>query len=228
MMAHARMLTVGLLSVLAIASAGGIRAADWPQWLGAGRNGATTETVAAWTEPPKTLWTAELGPGFSAPVVAGGKVFIHARVAEAEREEMIAFESKSGKVLWRTAYDREPYSSVLNTGPQATPAVAAGRVYGFGITGMLTCFDADSGAIAWQVDTAKTLDAPPTEVRHLLFARCDRQPRHRGARSKGRLGRRVRHQDGRGCLGIARRTGQHVVARRVRDSGENRSPMWCS
>jgi len=128
-------------------------AADWPQWLGAKRDGGTSESVEPWTQAPKTIWTAKVGIGFSTPVVAAGRVFVHARVNGQEREEMIAFDAKTGKELWKTGYDRTQYISVLNTGPQATPAVAGGRVYAFGITGVLSCFEAESGKLVWQVDT---------------------------------------------------------------------------
>jgi outer membrane protein assembly factor BamB len=134
-------------------------AADWPQWLGPKRDGGTPETIEPWKESPKVLWQAKVGVGFSTPVVAGGRVYVHARVNGKEREELIAFEAKTGKLLWREAYERTKYSSVLNTGPQATPTVAGNRVYTFGITGVLTCFDAEKGKQLWQVDTFKKLNA---------------------------------------------------------------------
>ena len=40
-------------------------------------------------------------------------------------------------------------------GPRGTPAVVGGKVYTFGITGVLACFEADSGKNVWQVDTIK-------------------------------------------------------------------------
>src|SRR5262245_24958104 len=120
-------------------------AADWPQWLGPRRDGGTVESVEPWTAPPPQLWRAKVGAGFSSPVVADGRVFVHAKVRRKEAEELVAFDAATGKEVWRTAYDRAPYSSVLNTGPQATPTVAGGRVYTFGITGVLTCFEADNG-----------------------------------------------------------------------------------
>lgn len=134
-------------------------AADWPQWLGPMRDGGTAEAVEPWKGGPKERWRAKVGPGFSSPVVAGGRVFVHAQVRRKDREEMIAFDAKTGDVLWREGYDRGPYSSVLNTGPQATPAVAGDRVYAFGITGVLTCFEAATGKRVWQADAFKQLKA---------------------------------------------------------------------
>jgi outer membrane protein assembly factor BamB len=146
-----------LLSLLAGSLA---LAGDWPQWLGPRRDGASTEKIAPWKEAPKVLWRQPTGPGFSVPVIAGGKVFIHARVPDKEAEEVIALEAKSGKEAWRMSYARAPYSSIINTGPQGTPCVVKGRVYTFGITGVLTCFEADTGKQVWQSDVFKNLKVP--------------------------------------------------------------------
>ena len=134
-------------------------AADWPQWLGPKRDGGTTESVEPWNDSPKVLWKAKVGVGFSTPVVADGKVFVHARISGKDSEELIALDAKTGKPVLRTPSERGPYNSVLPTGPQATPAVAGGRVYTFGITGYLTCFEADTGKQVWQVEAFKKLKA---------------------------------------------------------------------
>ncbi len=56
-------------------------------------------------------------------------MFIHARVAGKEEEELLALDSKTGKELWRKSYARASFRSIINTGPQATPTVAQGKVY---------------------------------------------------------------------------------------------------
>eukprot|EP01137_Pigoraptor_chileana_P017845 Opistho-2@76456 len=89
-------LRVATALVLASATAA---AADWPQWLGPRRDGGSTEAVAPWKAAPKVVWKEKVGIGFSSPVVAGGKVFVHSRVPRKEREEMVAFDAKSGKEL---------------------------------------------------------------------------------------------------------------------------------
>jgi outer membrane protein assembly factor BamB len=132
-------------------------AGDWPQWLGPRRDGASAEKVAAWKEEPKAAWRADVGLGFSVPVVAAGKCFVHARVSDKDAEEVIALDAKTGKELWRKSYDRAPFASVINTGPQATPAVVRGRVYTYGITGVLSCYAAEDGKQVWQTDVFKAL-----------------------------------------------------------------------
>jgi outer membrane protein assembly factor BamB len=145
---------LGLL--LAVSSVWG---GDWPQWLGLQRDGATAEKVAPWKDAPKVLWRLPTGPGFSVPVIAGGRVFVHSRVPDKEEEEVLALDAKTGKQIWRASYPRAPYSSIINTGPQATPCVVKGRIYTYGITGVLSCFETESGKQVWQVDAYKQLKA---------------------------------------------------------------------
>ncbi len=134
-------------------------AADWPQWLGPRRDGSSPEKVAPWKKDPKVLWRQPVGEGNSSPVVAGGRVFIHAKVRDKNVEEVTAYDARSGKELWRTPYPRAAFKSLYGNGTRATPAVADGKVYTFGITGLLTCFAADTGKQLWQVDTLKEFHA---------------------------------------------------------------------
>ncbi|WP_020476040.1 PQQ-binding-like beta-propeller repeat protein [Zavarzinella formosa] len=143
-----------LLMVAPVALAG-----DWPQWLGPKRDGGTDEKVKAWEEAPKVLWKLPVGAGHSVPVVADGRVFVHAQLPGKEAEEVIAVDATTGKEIWRQNYTRAPYKSVLNTGPQSTPVVSGGKLFTFGITGVLTCFDASGGKQLWQTDVYKTFKA---------------------------------------------------------------------
>jgi outer membrane protein assembly factor BamB len=138
-------------------------AADWPQWLGPRRDGNTTEKVAPWKEkePPKVLWRQAVRQGFSSPVVAGGRVFLHARGKDMdkEEEEVVAFDAATGKPLWQDAYTRPAFMSVLGTGPRATPTVAGKRLFTMGINGLLSCYDVENGKRLWQADLYKQFKA---------------------------------------------------------------------
>jgi len=134
-------------------------AADWPQWLGPRRDGASPEKVGAWKEAPKVLWRQPVGEGHSSPVVADNRVFVHAKVKDKDEEEVVAFDARSGEQQWRTSYARDKVTTLFGNGPRATPSVVGGKVYTFGLSGVLTCLDATSGKQVWQVDTLKKFDA---------------------------------------------------------------------
>ncbi|MGE3314810.1 MAG: PQQ-binding-like beta-propeller repeat protein [Planctomycetaceae bacterium] len=134
-------------------------AGDWPQWLGPSRNGTSSEVVAPWSEAPKVLWKHPVGSGFSTPVIADGKFFVHAQEGTKDAEEVIAIDIASGKVAWRKSYERTTYRSALGAGPRATPMVHEGRLYSYGITGTLSCFDADKGSLVWQAQPFSDLKA---------------------------------------------------------------------
>lgn len=132
-------------------------AEDWPQWLGPRRDNSSTETVKPWQGKLKVLWRKPVGEGHSSPVVAAGRVFIHAKIADKNEEEIVAFDATSGEESWRTRYERAAFRSLYGNGPRATPAVVAGRLYAFGITGVLTCLDTKTGEKVWQVDALQEL-----------------------------------------------------------------------
>jgi outer membrane protein assembly factor BamB len=185
--------------VLLLLAAPLVLAGDWPQWLGARRDGTTTEKIPVWKETPKQVWSEPAGEGYSVPVVADGRVFVHARVAGKQAEELFALDAKTGKELWRKSYARAPFNSFLNTGPQATPCVVEGKVYTYGITGVLTCFDAKTGDQVWQQDVFKKLDVKLPR----FGVTCSPLVQRR---------RRLRHREGRDRLEGTRRPGQHGVA----------------
>jgi outer membrane protein assembly factor BamB len=134
-------------------------AEDWPQWLGPRRDNSSTEKVAPWKGKLQVLWRKPVGEGHSSPVVAEGRVFIHAKVAQRNEEEIVAFDAGSGDELWRTSYERSAFTSLFGNGPRATPIVVKDRLYAFGITGVLTCLDAKTGNKVWQVDTLSKFKA---------------------------------------------------------------------
>jgi outer membrane protein assembly factor BamB len=134
-------------------------AADWPQWLGPRRDGTSEEAVAPWKEAPRVLWQKPLGEGHSSPVVADGRVFVHARVGSQRKEEVICFDAASGEEKWRIGYERAGFQSIFGNGPRATPTVIDGKVYAFGVTGVLACLEASSGKLVWKVDTLKQFKA---------------------------------------------------------------------
>lgn len=130
---------------------------DWPQLLGPGRNGIYTDSDVPW--PSQFAWQKEVGSGFAAPVIAGGKVILFHR--KGKREIVEAFEAASGKTVWAfdyaTAY-RDDFG--FDDGPRSAPTVAGGRVFTFGAEGVLHALDLETGAMLWRVDVHRQYDVP--------------------------------------------------------------------
>ncbi len=147
--------TVALCLCATVAAAG-----DWPQWLGPTRDGVSPEKVTPWNGTPKVLWRQPVGEGHSSPVVAAGQVFLHTKVKDKDEEAVTAWDAQTGQVQWQKEYPRAAFQSIFGNGPRATPTVSDGRVYTFGVTGVLTCFDTAAGKQLWQVDTLKQFQAP--------------------------------------------------------------------
>ncbi|MGI9107660.1 MAG: PQQ-binding-like beta-propeller repeat protein [Pyrinomonadaceae bacterium] len=134
-------------------------ARDWSQWRGANRDGRTDSFVApkTWPKTLKEEWKVTVGVGHSSPVEALGKLYVFAR--QAEEEVLLCLDAATGKQLWRAsypvAYDIHPAAMGHGKGPKSTPAVSAGRVYTFGISGILSCFDARDGQLKWRADFSR-------------------------------------------------------------------------
>src|SRR5271170_7531870 len=68
-----------LLAALVAGCASGLRADDWPQWLGPERDSVWRETGIVSNFPaggPPVVWRAEIGSGYSGPAVAQGRVYV--------------------------------------------------------------------------------------------------------------------------------------------------------
>ena len=134
-------------------------AEDWPQWLGPRRDSGTDVKVVPWKGDLKIVWKKPVGEGHSSPVVAGDTVYLHSRVKDTNKEVVDAFAAKDGTPVWSKTYERAKFKSLFGNGPRGTPAVSDGKVYTFGITGLLTCFDAKAGTQLWQADALKDAQA---------------------------------------------------------------------
>jgi outer membrane protein assembly factor BamB len=167
-----------LFGALTIGSASPAIAADWPQWMGADRNGVWRETGLLDKFPaggPKVVWRTPLGPGNSGPAVTGGHVYVMDRQAakgpdgkplppkdgkSAGNERVLCLNEADGKTVWEHTYDC-PYAMAYRTGPRVTPLVHDGRVYTLGAMGDLRCLDAATGSFRWQKNLAEAYKVKP-------------------------------------------------------------------
>ena len=100
-----------------------VLADDWPQWLGPNRDAVWREDRILEEFPaggPPIVWRRPIGPGYSGPSVAGGRVYVtDRRLASGESNPSSSFERGSaggservlclnendGQQLWEHTYD---------------------------------------------------------------------------------------------------------------------------
>jgi outer membrane protein assembly factor BamB len=157
------------LAAMALGCATGLRADDWPQWLGPERDSVWRETgiVAAFPAGgPPVVWRTPIGSGYSGPAVANGHVYVldhqfgkpsdkptdpFARGSIPGSEGILCLNAADGKVVWRHEYEC-PYTVSYASGPRTTPLVSGGKVYSLGAEGNLCCLDAATGNVLWSRD----------------------------------------------------------------------------
>jgi len=139
-------------------------AADWPQFLGPGRNAHSRETGLVRTFPkkgPPVVWEKEVGEGFSGPVVAGGRLILFHRI---DNEDVVeCLDAATGKRSWKFAYETA-YRDRLDKGdgPRSTPLIAGKHVYTLAADGRLHCLELETGREVWMRALNKDYRVPPS------------------------------------------------------------------
>ena len=151
-----------LASILLLLAACPLAAAEpaWPQFRGPGGAGvADAAKVPVEVGPTKNvLWKVAAPPGFSSPVVAGGKLFLTG--FEGGKLFTLAYDAGTGKELWRReapAKAIEAYHKTEGSPAASTVATDGTRVVGyFGSCGLFA-YD-PAGELLWKYElpTVKT------------------------------------------------------------------------
>ena len=136
--------------------------AQWPQWRGPTRNGvaAAPHVPSAWPDAPTLRWTQKVGEGYSTPVAANGRLFVHSR--QDPDEVVTALDLATGAPVWTarypSAFSKNKYANDMSKGPFSTPLVANGLVYTLGTSAVLSAFDEKTGALKWRKDWSTEID----------------------------------------------------------------------
>ena len=154
----------GILCLMVVTA---VRADDWPQWMGPGRDNVWREEGVLDRFPaagPKVLWRVPIAGGYAGPAVAGGRVFVADYVTEADTrqanferktstgsERVFCLDEATGKILWKHEYP-VTYTISYPAGPRCTPTVDGDRVYTLGAEGALLCLAVADGRVIWSRD----------------------------------------------------------------------------
>jgi outer membrane protein assembly factor BamB len=125
-----------------------VSAADWPQWRGPDRDGhaASQPAISSLPKELKPIWKNAIGPGFSAPIVSGGKLLY---LDEQEGQEVAhCLLATSGQEIWKTSYANTE-GDEWGSGPRTTPFIDGDRVYFQSMNGEFRCLNLADGKVLW-------------------------------------------------------------------------------
>lgn len=137
----------------------GLRGEDWPQFRGAERDAVWRESGIMEKFPETGVhvrWRATVGPGWSSPVVATGRVYVMDSLLNKPKaqERLQCLDEKTGSVLWSqtvdVTYPDWAFTKGQEGSPTSTPTVHDGKIYTLGQEGDLICRDAKTGSEVWR------------------------------------------------------------------------------
>lgn len=142
------------------AAAGAPPAGEFTGFYGPNRNATLPEAriETNWTaHPPEILWRQPVGAAWSGFAVKDGLAITQEQ--RDQQEHVVCYELLTGRMVWSQSNEGRYSTTIAGEGPRATPTIQSNRVYTFGATGILSCFDLRNGQRLWTKDTLKENEA---------------------------------------------------------------------
>lgn len=141
--------------------------ADWISWLGANGDNRSRVTgiIKDWSGGMNKLWEVNYlchGDGsatWSAPVIQGNRLVVCGR--DTANDLIFCLDPKSGDLFWQGSYPAEAINS-HGAGTRATPFIEDDRVYTFGRSGDLVCWNLLDGKQIWKANVNAQGGEEPT------------------------------------------------------------------
>jgi outer membrane protein assembly factor BamB len=141
--------------------------ADWHCWRGPSLDGKSSVTGIKkdWSGGLQKLWEVNyLCQGkdsvtWSAPVVQGNRLVVPGR--DENSDLIFCLNSENGELIWSASYEAKARSS-HGPGARATPFIDSDRVYTFGRSGHLACWQLLDGKLLWKCNVEDEGGKEPT------------------------------------------------------------------
>ena len=129
--------------------------ADWPNWRGTNFEGksASKGIKADWSKGLVKLWNINYlcqdksTASWSSPVVQGNRLIVPGR--DKKHDLVFCINSDNGELIWSGSYEAMAETS-HGPGSRATPFINDDRVYTFGRSGDLVCWQLEDGKLLWR------------------------------------------------------------------------------
>lgn len=144
------------LLALATVTAGESTSGSWTQWGGPHQEfrAVSSGLASEWpADGPRQLWSRELGEGYSAILVEGGRLYTMYR--DGDEETVVCLNRKNGETLWEHRYGhapREGHVVQFGAGPRSTPLIDGDRIYTIGVAGLMHALNKKDGKVVWSHD----------------------------------------------------------------------------
>jgi len=129
--------------------------ADWTNWRGENFEGksATTGIQTDWSKGLKKIWQVNYlcqdqgTASWAAAVIQGNRLIIPGR--DEKNDLVFCINADTGELIWKGSYEAEAGTS-HGPGSRATPFINENRVYTFGRSGDLVCWQLEDGKLLWR------------------------------------------------------------------------------
>jgi outer membrane protein assembly factor BamB len=155
--------TVCLTLLTIVVGLSSLKADDWPQFLGLGRNGVSAERNLRETfdgDGPEILWKSPLGVGMSGIAVRGQRLLTLYQTDSVQF--LVCLDVTSGDRLWQTEVD-PAFENAMGNGPRATPTIADQAAYAFTGSGNLVAVNLEDGRLLWKTEMKAAVGGQPAE-----------------------------------------------------------------
>ena len=129
--------------------------ADWTNWRGKNFEGKSTATgiQTDWSKGLKKIWQVNYlcqdqgTASWAASVIQGNRLIIPGR--DEKNDLVFCINADTGELIWKGSYEAEAGTS-HGPGSRATPFINDNRVYTFGRSGDLVCWQLEDGKLLWR------------------------------------------------------------------------------
>lgn len=155
-------LTLSVVFAVVTAASAHSQSPEWPRFLGERFDGASASDGDDfdWSIPPAAVWSLPVGDGYGLGAISGGQYFHFDGQYDRERRQQTqrlrCVDMATGKTLWETESETA-YQDMYGyeDGPRSGPTIDRGRVFVYGVDGLLECRNQVDGTLVWSLNASE-------------------------------------------------------------------------